>query len=69
MARRSARAAPGIVALLVIDLLAAIAATVAVGELGLVNVPAVIVVITAVGLQPLGYLVGSAVAGSRAAAT
>ena len=60
---------PGIVALLVIDLVAAIAATFVIGELELVDVPAVLVVITGVGLQPVGFFVGSAVAGLRAAAT
>ena len=65
----SASAAPGIVALLAIDLVAATVATFLIGELGLVDLPAVLVVITGVGLQPLGFLVGSTVAGWRASAS
>lgn len=55
----------GVVALLVVDVLGAIAATIAVGELEPVNVPAILVVITAVGLQPVGFLVGTMVGKAR----
>jgi hypothetical protein len=61
-------AAPGVVALLAMDLVGAVVATFLIGELGLADLPAVMTVITGVGLQPLGFLVGSTIAGWRASA-
>ena len=58
----------GIVAPPPIDVVGATVATFLIGELGLIDVPAVIVVITAVGLEPLGSSLGSTIAGWRASA-